>query len=52
MRRTALAADGVVARGYRAVRVLDRAALEGRVCECYAVVKNEYDRLLPHRLSE
>jgi hypothetical protein len=27
--------------------VLDRAGLEARVCECYAVVKNEYDRLLP-----
>lgn len=27
--------------------VLDRAGLEQRSCECYAVVKNEYDRLLP-----
>ena len=27
--------------------VLDRAGLEARVCECYAVVKAEYDRLLP-----
>ena len=27
--------------------VLDRAALERRSCECYAVVKKEYDRLLP-----
>jgi CRP-like cAMP-binding protein len=27
--------------------VLDRARLEQRVCECYAVVKKEYDRLLP-----
>jgi CRP-like cAMP-binding protein len=26
--------------------VLDRQKLERRVCECYAVVKNEYDRLL------
>lgn len=26
---------------------LDRAGLEARVCECYAVVKGEYDRLLP-----
>jgi CRP-like cAMP-binding protein len=38
------------ARGH--ITVLDRSALEGRVCECYAVVKNEYNRLLPHRLSE
>jgi hypothetical protein len=27
--------------------VLDRARLEKRTCECYAVVKKEYDRLLP-----
>jgi hypothetical protein len=27
--------------------VLDRAGLEARTCECYAVVKKEYDRLLP-----
>lgn len=38
------------ARGH--ITVLDRAALEARVCECYAVVKKEYDRLLPHRLAE
>ncbi len=29
------------------VRVLDRPGLEKRTCECYAVVKREYDRLLP-----
>ena len=29
------------------ITVLDRARLEQRVCECYAVVKKEYDRLLP-----
>ena len=29
------------------ITVLDRPGLEERVCECYAVVKNEYDRLLP-----
>ena len=28
------------------ITVLDRAALETRVCECYAVVKQEHDRLL------
>jgi CRP-like cAMP-binding protein len=27
--------------------VLDRPGLERQVCECYAVVKKEYDRLLP-----
>jgi CRP-like cAMP-binding protein len=29
------------------IRVLDRPGLEKRSCECYAVVKKEYDRLLP-----
>ncbi|GKT18683.1 Crp/Fnr family transcriptional regulator [Acidovorax sp. SUPP2522] len=29
------------------IEVLDRPALEQRSCECYAVVKREYDRLLP-----
>lgn len=33
------------ARGH--IMVLDRDGLERRTCECYAVVKNEYDRLLP-----
>jgi CRP-like cAMP-binding protein len=29
------------------ITVLDRSGLEQRTCECYAVVKKEYDRLLP-----
>jgi len=29
------------------ITVLDRSGLEKRTCECYAVVKQEYDRLLP-----
>jgi CRP-like cAMP-binding protein len=29
------------------IHVLDRKELERRSCECYAVVKREYDRLLP-----
>ncbi len=29
------------------ITVLDRGGLEQRTCECYAVVKKEYDRLLP-----
>ena len=29
------------------ITVLDRSGLEARTCECYAVVKKEYDRLLP-----
>jgi CRP-like cAMP-binding protein len=37
------------ARGH--VDVLDRSGLERTTCECYAVVKREYDRLLPTRLA-
>ncbi len=33
------------------ITVLNRAGLEKRTCECYAVVKREYDRLLPERLA-
>lgn len=29
------------------ISVLDRPGLEAKVCECYGVVKKEYDRLLP-----
>ena len=29
------------------ISVLDRSGLEARVCECYQVVKTEFDRLLP-----
>ena len=35
------------ARGH--ITVLDRQGLEDRTCECYAVVKKEYDRLLSAR---
>ena len=33
------------------INVLDRPGLEGRTCECYEVVKKEYDRLLPKRTA-
>jgi CRP-like cAMP-binding protein len=35
------------ARGH--ISVLDRSGIEKRTCECYAVVKSEYDRLLPKK---
>ena len=37
------------ARGH--ISVLDRPGLEQRTCECYAVVKREYDRLLPGTIA-
>lgn len=33
------------------ITVLDRAEIERRTCECYEVVKREYDRLLPAKLA-
>ena len=33
------------------ITVLDRPGLERQVCECYAVVKKEYDRLLPPEIA-
>ena len=37
------------ARGH--ITILDRPGLEARTCECYAVVKKEYDRLLPEKMA-
>lgn len=34
------------------ITVLDRAGLEARCCECYAVVRKEYQRLLPGTFME
>ena len=37
---------GLIGYGRGHVRVLDRAGLEAQACECYRVVKREYERLL------
>ena len=42
-----LQAEGLIHYGRGRIEILDRPKLETRVCECYAVVKREYDRLLP-----
>ena len=44
-----LAQDGLIRYARGRISVLDRPGLERRTCECYAVVKKEYDRLLPNR---
>jgi CRP-like cAMP-binding protein len=41
-----LQAEGLIHYRRGRITVLDREHLEARVCECYAVVKREYDRLL------
>jgi hypothetical protein len=33
------------------VTILDRSGLEDRACECYFVIKKEFDRLLGHPLG-
>jgi len=43
-----LQAEGLIHYSRGKITVLNRPNLEARVCECYAVVKREYDRLLPH----
>ena len=45
-----LQAEGLIQYSRGHIKVLDRAKLEKRVCECYAVVKKEFDRLLPYKL--
>lgn len=42
-----LQAAGIIRYTRGKISVLDRPGLERRTCECYAVVKKEYDRLLP-----
>ena len=42
-----LQASGLIRYSRGRIHVLDRARLEQRTCECYGVVKKEYDRLLP-----
>ena len=43
-----LQAEGLIHYSRGHITVLDRPKLERRVCECYAVVRKEYDRLLPY----
>jgi CRP-like cAMP-binding protein len=38
---------GLIRYNHGHIEVLDRPGLERHVCECYAVVKREFDRLLP-----
>jgi CRP-like cAMP-binding protein len=42
-----LQAQGLIRYSRGHIAVLDRPGLEAHVCECYSVVKKEYDRLLP-----
>ena len=46
-----LQADGLICYTRGRIKVLDRTALEARTCECYTLVKNEYERLLPDLIA-
>jgi len=46
-----LQAAGLIEYHRGRITVLDRAGLEARACECYAVVKRESDRLLPDAIG-
>jgi CRP-like cAMP-binding protein len=46
-----LQSEGLIQYSRGRITVLDRPQLEARVCECYSVVKKEYDRLLPAGLA-
>ncbi len=48
---TKLQRAGLISYSRGRITVLDRPELEKRTCECYAVVKREYDRLLPERAA-
>ncbi len=43
--------DGLIHYSRGRITVLDRPGLEARTCECYQVVKKEYDRLLPNLIA-
>jgi Mn-dependent DtxR family transcriptional regulator len=38
---------GLIRYSHGHIELLNREGLEQRVCECYGVVKREFDRLLP-----
>jgi CRP-like cAMP-binding protein len=42
---------GLIRYDHGLIEVLDRPGLEKRVCECYRVVKREFDRLLPDLMA-
>jgi CRP-like cAMP-binding protein len=43
--------DGLIHYSRGRITVLDRKGLEARTCECYQVVKKEYERLLPNMIA-
>ncbi|HYC45675.1 MAG TPA: Crp/Fnr family transcriptional regulator [Burkholderiales bacterium] len=48
----ALQESGLIRYSRGHIRILDRPGLERRVCECYGVVKREFERLLPDQTAK
>ena len=46
-----LVRDGLIDNHYGRIVIRDRRGLEAAACECYAVVRREYDRLVEGRES-
>ncbi|PVE20180.1 Crp/Fnr family transcriptional regulator, partial [Microvirga sp. KLBC 81] len=44
----ALQTAGLIRQGRGLITVTDRQGLENTVCECYAITRNRFERLLPH----
>jgi CRP-like cAMP-binding protein len=42
---------GLISYSRGKIEVIDRTGIEARTCECYGVVKKEYDRLLPDLIA-
>lgn len=40
--------EGLITRARGSITIVNRGDLKTRACECYGIVKDEYDRLLPH----
>ena len=40
--------EGLITRARGSITIVNRTDLKTRACECYGIVKDEYDRLLPH----
>lgn len=46
-----LASNGLIKYARGKIAVLDKPGLEDRACECYEIVKSEYERLLPECIA-
>jgi hypothetical protein len=44
-----LEAAGLIQRGRGHITVLDREGLKRRTCDCYGIIKGEFQRLLPRQ---